>query len=767
MGIDTKEHVKQFIQKTERDLKPAVALAAKLFEFPLLLALLVLLFYYASLHVGKETQVFCSLAVIAVLFIASRFLSKKGLPRIIYLAFASFLVLRYIYWRFFFTLTYNDFFSFVCAWLLFLAEVYGVFMFLLSVFVNLRPIERAPAKTSADMSDCLSVDVFIPSYDEAEDLIATTLIGARSMHYPKDKLNVYLLDDGGTVTKRNQIDPAKAQQAQTRHDALQNLCGNLGVHYLTREKNVHAKAGNLNAALPRTHGDLILILDADHVPTVDFLQKTAGYFLEDDKLFLVQTPHFFINPDPIEKNLGLFQNMPSENLMFYGAIHPGLDFWNASFFCGSAALLRRSALLETNGFSGESITEDAETALMLHNRGWNSRYLKYPVISGLQPETFSSFMVQRMRWAQGMVQIFLLKNPLLMKGLSIPQKLSYLSSMTFWFFPISRIIFAFAPAAFLLFGLHIYNATLLDLAIYTIPYLIVLLMSSDYLFGKVRWNFISHIYELMQSMYSFRAVLTVLRNPRSPSFGVTPKSEKRGADFISPLAKPFYWMIIGTALVFLVGIWRFVAFADERTMTGAALFWAIFNFILFAACLGALLERRQRRANPRLPADFHATVKVDDDMIRSVYVRDISVGGASLVSSKDLGEILLTGNDLFLVGHNPLVDRMYSLPIEVRTHFRVGNKHVYGVNFKRENLDQHRDIVLLVHGDSRRWQKWMASSAPDPGFIRGMTFLTRSGLAHIIKFLMIFTATTAVRILPKINAHPRIHNIIKKVSLQS
>jgi cellulose synthase (UDP-forming) len=767
MSLAAKEHLNTFIRKIGRNLNSTALLAAKFFEFPVLLTLLVLLFYLASLHVGKETQVICSLAIIAVLFIASRFFPKKGLSRIIYLAAASFLVLRYIYWRFFFTLNYNDFFSFVCAWLLFLAELYGVFMFLLSVFVNLRPIERTPAKTSADPADCLSVDVFVPSYNEAEELITTTLIGALSMRYPKDKLNVYLLDDGATVAKRNQPDPAKAQQAQKRHHALQSLCRKLGVHYLTRDNNEHSKAGNLNAALPQTHGELILSLDADHVPTVDFLEKTVGYFLEDDKLFLVQTPHFFINPDPIEKNLGLFQNMPSENLMFYGAIQPGLDFWNASFFCGSAALLRRAALLETHGFSGESITEDAETALVLHNRGWNSRYLKYPLISGLQPETFSSFMVQRIRWAQGMVQIFLLKNPLKMKGLSMPQKLSYLSSMTFWFFPVQRIVFAFAPVAFLLFGLHIYNATLFDLTIYTIPYLIVLLMSSDYLFGKVRWNFISHIYELMQSMYSLRAVLAVLRNPRAPSFGVTPKSEKLDKDFISPLATPFYWMIIGTALVSLVGIWRFVAFADERTMTGAAMFWILFNLMLFAACLGALFERRQRRVNPRLPADFHATIKVSDDLTRSVYVRDISVGGASLVSAEDLDENLLASNDLFLVGRNQLIDRMYSLPIQIRTHFRMGKKHIYGVNFKRENLDQYRDIVLLVHGDSQRWQKWIAGGIPDPGLLRGMAFLTRSGLTHIMKYLLIFAATTASRFLPRIGNNPRIHNIIKNVGLQS
>ena len=69
-----------------------------------------------------------------------------------------------------------------------------------------------------------------------------------------------------------------------------------------------------------------------------------GYFGENPKLFLVQTPHFFINPDPLERNLKTFDKMPSENEMFYGIIQRGLDKWDASFFCGSAAVLRREAL---------------------------------------------------------------------------------------------------------------------------------------------------------------------------------------------------------------------------------------------------------------------------------------------------------------------------------------------------------------------------------------------------------------------------------------
>ena len=163
----------------------------------------------------------------------------------------------------------------------------------------------------------------------------------------------------------------------------------------------------------------------------------------------MQTPHFFLNPDPIEKNLSTFQHMPSENEMFYSMIQKGLDKWNAAFFCGSAAVLRRTALAETGGFSGISITEDCETALELHSRGWNSRYVDIPLIAGLQPENFVSFIGQRSRWCSGMVQILMLKNPLLKKASGPSSASPTCRASLFWMFPLPRLTFTFAPLLYI------------------------------------------------------------------------------------------------------------------------------------------------------------------------------------------------------------------------------------------------------------------------------------------------------------------------------
>ena len=110
---------------------------------------------------------------------------------------------------------------------------------------------------------------------------------------------------------------------------------------------------------------------------------------------------------------------------FYGLVQEGNDFWNAAFFCGSCAVLRRDALEDVGGFATETVTEDAHTALKMHRRGWDSIYIRLPLAAGLATERLALHIGQRMRWARGMTQIFRLDNPLFGRGLTLAQRLCY------------------------------------------------------------------------------------------------------------------------------------------------------------------------------------------------------------------------------------------------------------------------------------------------------------------------------------------------------
>jgi cellulose synthase (UDP-forming) len=688
--------------------------------------------FFAS-NVTTATQLTIGIIGVGLLTIL-RLIEKKVDTRFYFLSIAAFLSIDYFFWRTFTTLTYYDLVSFTFAITLYLAELYGFIVYALSIFVNIAPLDRKPEPLPEDESEWPSVDILIPTYNEEKDILEVTMLAALAIDYPQDKLKVYLCDDGGTDQRCNQSDPTKAAQARARRRELQELCELAGSHYVTRAKNLHAKAGNLNNALEQSNGDIILILDADHIPTVDFLKNTVGLFLKDPKMFLVQTPHFFTNPDPIEKNLKTWRKMPSESEMFYKVIQKGLDSWNAAFFCGSAALLRRKYIMEVGGVVGETITEDAETALTMHARGLNSAYIDRPMISGLSPETLGGFITQRIRWSQGMIQIFLLKNPLLMRGLTVPQRLCYFSSSFFWFFPFARLTFCLAPLAFLFFSLKIYDSNFVDFLAFAMPHLIAVFMVSDFLFGRVRWSFVSELYELMQSVYTFPAIVKVFMNPRAPSFNVTAKGEILDKDFISPLAKPFYVLLILNGSALLFGVYRLLFSPVHEFATGITMFWAFFNVFILLACLGALLERRQMRSTARMASKIAATLSFASKQI-PVEIMDMSNGGCSLAVDPAYEGQLSAQSKVLLMPESTAGLDHGAFHVEIKNLRYRDRTLMAGCQFKHENIDELKRKIAFVNGSSQRWLEFQMSREKSIGVWGSFLYLLGSGVRYSMEHL--------------------------------
>ena len=146
--------------------------------------------------------------------------------------------------------------------MLLVTELYGLYaLAVLTWFSWSRPPAQRPATTPGR-----AVDVYVCTYDEPAEVVMATLAGCRALTYPH---TTYLLDDG-------------------RRPEMEELAALAGARYLVRPDNSHAKAGNINAALPRTEGDLVLVLDADHVPMPDALDALVGYF-DDERMAVVQT----------------------------------------------------------------------------------------------------------------------------------------------------------------------------------------------------------------------------------------------------------------------------------------------------------------------------------------------------------------------------------------------------------------------------------------------------------------------------------------------
>ena len=679
---------------------------------------------FATSYLGQRHQMIIGWSSLGVLLLLYLFRKSRSMPlRMLFILVSAFLSFRYIYWRSTESLLYTGFADFVGMTALYLAEVYALIIHFLGMLLNAWPLKQPPIDAPSDPALLPTVDIFIPTYNESDEIIRVTTIAAMQVDYPADKFKVHILDDGGTMAKRQH--PENGMASWDRHYRLRRMADELGAHYITRPLNLHAKAGNVNHALAHSSGDLVLILDCDHVPTSDILRRTVGFFLADPKLFLVQTPHFFINPTPIEKNLGGIANPPGENDMFYRVIHPGLDFWGASYFCGSAALLRRSHLMENGGLSGKTITEDAETAFALHSRGYSSVYFERPMVCGLSPESYDDYIIQRTRWAQGMLQMFLLNNPLFAPGLTLAQRLCYFNSCFFWFFGIVRFIYFIAPATFLLFGLRIYNASWLQIVAYVLPYVLSGWIVMDFFYSRARQPFFSEVYESVQSMFLMPAVISVFLNPAHPTFKVTPKGQTQEHESLNPMSVSFLLVIFINAAALGMAVYKWIDYPILRDVIAVTACWSVYNLVLALISLGAFWERKQIRNYHRIESDGTLTLVVPrlreriSGEIRYVSLTGIGFEIPSDVALKPLERVTLETTDSD--------GNAYSFEARLHRITPRGGKLFCGSEFVHEDPCDPQ-AIRFTFGDSGRWLRlWQKKQEMQGTFGMLMHFVRLGG----------------------------------------
>lgn len=700
-----------------------------------------------TLPISLQAHLIAGAIVVGAMMVL-KFLRPYGVWRLIALGLGTAMVLRYVYWRTTSTLPpVNQLEDFIPGLIVYLAELYNIGMLGLSLFVVAMPLPKRKTPP-IDLANAPTVDVFVPTYNEEPEMLATTLAAALAMDYPAGRLNIFLLDDGGTDEKCNADDFAAASAARERRATLTKLCEGLGVSYLTRERNLSAKAGNLNNGIANSQGELIVVFDADHAPSRSFLTETIGYFGQDPKLFLVQTPHFFINPDPLERNLQTFRSMPSENEMFYGIIQRGLDKWDASFFCGSAAVLRRTALETTNGFSGRSITEDAETAITLHATGWHSVYVDKPLIAGLQPATFTSFIGQRSRWAQGMMQILMFHRPMFKRGLSLPQRLCYSSSALFWLFPFARLTFLVAPLFYLFFGLEIFTASGPEFIAYVLSYMVVNLMMQNYLYGRYRWPWISELYEFIQSVYLLPAVVSVLINPTKPTFKVTAKNESLETRRVSELGRPFFIIFAVLTLGLVATYWRIITEPYNADITFVVGLWNILNLLMAGCALGVVSERPEGRGARRFTVKRRGEITIDGRKAR-IVTENVSVDGIAVrVMAKEFDKLPVGSIGEITVETTIDMPRA-ALPVRVRRLAPDDKGLLLGCSYEPTEPVHSRIIADLAFSDAENWSRFQKARRHNPGviygtlrFLRLAIFQTSRGLSYLFGLYRLSRSTS-------------------------
>jgi cellulose synthase (UDP-forming) len=272
------------------------------------------------------------------------------------------------------------------------------------------------------------VDVFVPVYGEPVEVVEPTIEAATQMRGAL--VEVWLLDDG---------DSPEMEQVAARH----------GVRYVRRPRHEGAKAGNINHALRLSSAQFFVVLDSDHVPDERFVQVTLGHMV-DERMAIVQTPQYYANHDAGPLAAAAW----AQQALFFGAIARGKDGLGATFCCGTNVLFRRSAIDAIGGFPEQSLTEDFELSIMLHELGWRSAYVPMVLARGLGPEDMASYVSQQQRWARGCLSAF----PTILRArLPLRLRLQYLLSAMYFLsgwtvliymsFPIVRILTGEQPLA--------------------------------------------------------------------------------------------------------------------------------------------------------------------------------------------------------------------------------------------------------------------------------------------------------------------------------
>jgi cellulose synthase (UDP-forming) len=467
-----------------------------------------------------------------------------------------------------------------------------------------------------------AVDIFIPTYNEPLDVLEKTIVAAAALDYPHT--SVWVLDDG-------------------KRDWLRTFCEDMGVRYLTRADNLHAKAGNLNHALTHAQGQFIAVFDADFVPSRNFIRRTLGFF-SDPAIGIVQTPQHFYNKDPIQTNLGLMQIYPDEQRLFFDQMAASRDAWQAAFCCGSCSIMRRQAVDAIGGIPTQSITEDLLTTLVMLRKGYQTIYLNEKLSVGLAAESIEGFFVQRERWCRGAIQSLFLNAGPLGPGLSPMQRILFFPTSWLTQYTVRLMLIAI-PLAYLLLGWRPFHFTdTADMVFYQLPVFLSFFLAMRWLVGGHFSPLVSGPVGLFSSFRLGPTVVASLIRPFGKPFKVTPKGSDaangRQVDFFS-LGMILVCMGL-TLMGLLLNVVPELAVVPHDEFFPIALFWSMLNVITLA--LAALLcfeGPRLRKEERFLLAE--TGIAHDGAANYAVQIIDASVDGCKLAMPQTDGVVFKQG----------------------------------------------------------------------------------------------------------------------------
>ncbi|ANV26743.1 MULTISPECIES: glycosyltransferase family 2 protein [Agrobacterium] len=418
------------------------------------------------------------------------------------------------------------------------------------------------------------VDVFICTYNEPLNVLEKSIVAAQAMQYPR--LRVFVCDD-------------------TRRSEVRDYCETVGVNYVTRPDNKHAKAGNLNNALVHTNAlsevsDFIMVLDADFAPQANFLSRVTGLFA-DPKVAVVQTPQFYFNSDPIQHNLGIRNSFVDDQRVFFDVFQPAKDAVGCAFCVGTSFVLRRAAVNELGGFPHDALSEDMLLTYRLMERGYVTRWLNEKLSVGLSAEGLPEYITQRTRWCLGTIQIGLLRTGPLWRGnFTLTQRLHYLHGLFCWLSKPFILCLLLAPSIYWLTGVSALQADELMFMQLGLSSLALFWAYSTWISGKRTLPLFTEVTHALTAVPITITLFQAVRKPFGRPFKVTEKGGDRSQVRVhGPTALFFALVTLTSAISVLIAVYGWDAPVEFSARDCLNLIWSavamVIAFISLICCI--------------------------------------------------------------------------------------------------------------------------------------------------------------------------------------
>ena len=262
-----------------------------------------------------------------------------------------------------------------------------------------------------------------------------------------------------------------------------------------------------------------------------------------------------------------------------------------------------------------SVTEDMATCMRLHTLGWHTAYHDEVLAHGLAPEDLQTMLVQRLRWAQGTVQVMFRENPLVQKGLTLAQRLMYFSTMWTYLSGFAAIVYIGAPVVYLMIGVLPVQALSTEFFLRLVPFLVV----NQLLFwlvadGRPTWRGQQYSLALFPVwIQSFTSAFGNVFLKRPLDFAVTPKTKQEPTGPAWHLVRPQLWAMGLLVAAMGVGVIRILA---GQANTAGAVFnmvWVAFDLLIFSVIIKAARYRGfEPPPDPPDPSTDTATATATD-----------------------------------------------------------------------------------------------------------------------------------------------------------